>query len=544
LDFNVRQKRIPWFLLCLLFLNRKARLTLNAVKRFVIVVMGGLCFSQLSAQELVTSNTCAQCHSSDGHVLMMSGEDVSPIQGWKASVMAFASQDPYWLAKMAAEVADRPSMKGEIEAECLTCHAPVATAKALNEGQKYTREKLEQDALGLDGVSCLSCHRIAPDGLGTKAGMSGHFQWAKDEAVYGPYQNPLQRPMWMHTGFVPQYGAHIESASLCASCHNLYTPVLDDDNQVVGQFAEQTVFSEWAASDYAEVGETCQSCHMPGLANNSRIALMPPFAPVRKTVWNHRIVGGNTFLLSLLKYKRDAFQVSREEFDFERTIEETRTFLETAVEMDLEVNTSGDSVDVVIRLTNLTGHKFPTGYPERRAWLHVWVEDQAGHIVFESGAVDTLGQIAMDQDIMPHFDLITAPDQVQIYEMIPGDLQGRRTRRILRASTKLKDNRLLPSGFHDTMDEFSEDVKVVGKALEDGNFDGGEGGDRVTYRFYHEGHRPLRVYGELLYQPVPPQAIRDLESFEGVDVSQFLHLTRVAKPPMQEVIGSVSATIN
>ncbi|MGA1199906.1 MAG: hypothetical protein ACO36I_25705, partial [Candidatus Latescibacterota bacterium] len=167
----------------------------------------------------------------------------------------------------------------------------------------------------------------------------------------------------------------------------------------------------------------------------------------------------------------------------------------------------------------------------------------AGHIVFESGAVDTLGQITMDREIMPHFDLINASNQVQIYEMIPGDLQGRRTRRILRASTKLKDNRLLPSGFHDTMDEFGEDIKVVGAPLEDDNFDGGEGADRVTYRFYRKGQGALRVYCELLYQPVPPQAIQDLEGFEGVDVSQFLHLTRVSKPPMQETIGSISKII-
>lgn len=514
-----------------------------ANKGFVIALVIGLGSIQVFAQELVTSNACAQCHSSDGNVMMVSGEDVSPIQGWKASVMAFASQDPYWRAKMAAEVADRPSMKGAIEAECLTCHAPVAVAKSMAEGQKYSREKLENDALGLDGVSCLSCHRIAPEGLGTKAGMSGHFQWAKDEAVYGPYQNPLQRPMWMHTGFIHQYGAHIERASLCASCHNLYTPVLDDDNQTVGQFAEQTIFSEWAASDYAEVGETCQSCHMPGLANNSRVALMPPFAPVRNEVWNHRIVGGNTFLLSLLKYKRDAFQVSQAEFDFERTIEETRSFLETAVELDMDVKVAEDSASVVVHLTNLTGHKFPTGYPERRAWLHVRVEGASGDILFESGAVDSSGQIVMDREIMPHYDLITAQDQVQIYEMIPGDLKGKRTRRILRASSKLKDNRLLPSGFHVPDSDLGEDVRVVGGALTDPNFDGEDGADRVTYRFPYNGHKTLQVFCELLYQPVPPQAIRDLESFEGEDVSQFLHLVKVANPPMQEVVARVSRRI-
>lgn len=501
-------------------------------------------FAQLSAQELVTSNTCAQCHSSDGQILTVGGEDVSPVGGWMASVMAFASQDPYWRAKMAAEVADRPNMKAEIEAECLTCHAPVATAAAQERGTTYSREKLENDALGLDGVTCLACHRIAPENLGTKAGMSGDFDWVKDETVYGPYKNPLQRPMWMHTGFVPKFGAHIESSELCASCHNLYTPILDDTNKVVGEFPEQTVFSEWLASDYAEAGETCQQCHMPGVSNASRIALMPPFAPIRNTIWNHRIVGGNTFLLSLLKYKREVFGVAREEFDFEKTIADTRAFLASAVEMGIEAHVNGDSVNVSVALTNLTGHKFPTGYPERRAWLHVWVENEAGEVVFESGAVDTLGQIAGEKSVMPHLDLITSHEQVQIYEMIPVDIQGQRTHRLLRMHSKIKDNRLLPSGFRDRGSGFFKDVRVVGAAIDDVNFDRETGRDQVMYRFAKPSTGSVQVFCELIYQSVPPMAIEDLRQFGGKDVLQFLQMVANADLPLYEVIARKSIAIN
>ena len=61
---------------------------MSAIKGCIFALVLVLNSSQTFAQELVASNTCAQCHSSDGNVMMVSGEDVSPFGGWKASVMA------------------------------------------------------------------------------------------------------------------------------------------------------------------------------------------------------------------------------------------------------------------------------------------------------------------------------------------------------------------------------------------------------------------------------------------------------------------------
>src|SRR6185503_9011059 len=83
------------------------------------------------------------------------------------------------------------------------------------------------------------------------------------------------------------------------------------------------------------------------------------------------------------------------------------------------------SFDVDVR--NLSGHKFPTGYPSRRAWLHVTVLDARGAKVFESGAIDETGAIqGNDNDgdptrFEPHYERVTRPDQVQIYEPVLGD---------------------------------------------------------------------------------------------------------------------------
>ena len=47
----------------------------------------------------------------------------------------------------------------------------------------------------------------------------------------------------------------------------------------------------------------------------------------------------------------------------------------------------------------------------------------------------------------PHYDLITSPDQVQVYEAIMGNNLNEVTYTLLRGADYLKDNRLLPQGF-------------------------------------------------------------------------------------------------
>jgi hypothetical protein len=48
-----------------------------------------------------------------------------------------------------------------------------------------------------------------------------------------------------------------------------------------------------------------------------------------------------------------------------------------------------DTLTVQVRVTNLAGHKLPTGYPEgRRMWIHLEATDALGAVFFESGAYE------------------------------------------------------------------------------------------------------------------------------------------------------------
>src|SRR5262249_16749454 len=147
------------------------------------------------------------------------------------------------------------------------------------------------------------------------------------------------------------------------------------------------------------------------------------------------------------------------------------------------VHVSAGKLMAEVFVENLTGHKLPTAFPSRRAWIHFAVRDQNGNAVFESGALKPDGSIqgnSNDADpshFEPHFREITSSDQVEIYEPILKDGEGHVTTGLAAAIGYLKDNRLLPAGFEkQTADK---DIAVVGDAADDRNFSAG--GDLVRY---------------------------------------------------------------
>jgi hypothetical protein len=187
---------------------------------------------------------------------------------------------------------------------------------------------------------------------------------------------------------------------------------------------------------------------------------------------------------------------------------------------------AGATLNVDVDVRNLTGHKFPTGYPSRRTWLHVTVKNAQGRTVFESGAINEAGAIqGNDADAdptkyEPHYDRITSPDQVQIWEPILGDRANVPTTGLLTATQYLKDNRLLPRGF----DKATADplIGVYGAAAQDSNFAGE--GDRVRYVIdVPSGGGPFLVEAELLYQPIGYRWAHNLEKYDAPEPRRFVN---------------------
>jgi len=199
--------------------------------------------------------------------------------------------------------------------------------------------------------------------------------------------------------------------------------------------------------------------------------------------------------------------------------------------------------DVVV--ANLTGHKFPTGYPSRRAWLHVVVTDSHGTRVFESGAVRGDGSIegndadADPQTFEPHYDTITRGDQVQIYEPVLGDRHAVPTTGLLTATQYLKDNRLLPRGFDkSTADAW---IAVWGDARSDKNFTAA--GDRVHYDVQTPDGGAITVEAELRYQSIGYRWAHNLHGYDAPEPRRFAGYYETTVPGSSVIVARAELRI-
>jgi len=463
-----------------------------------------------------TSDQCQACHNG---LATPRGADVSIGIAWRASMMANAARDPYWQAGVRREITQHPSAAAAIEHECSACHMPMMRYEAkaagtlggvfahLPIGAGGTRE----NAIAADGVSCTACHQATPEKFGTRESFNAGFVVAApsasgDRAAYGPFDvTPgLASVMRSASRFVPKQGAHMQSSELCATCHTLITHSLGPDGKVVGELPEQVPYLEWRHSRYA-AEKSCQDCHMKTVPDAMPIASI--LGEPRQGFRQHDFRGSNFFMPRLLNKYRHELGVTAlpQELDAAALVAEEFLRDEAATLSVEAIRVEGSRVMADITVENRGGHKLPTAYPSRRAWLHIAVKDAGGKTVFESGRLEADGRIkGNDNDadgarFEAHHDEIASPDDVQIYEPILGDPAGAVTTGLIAAVQYLKDNRVLPHGFDKTT--ASRDIAVAGEAASDANFTGGS--DRVRLNApLGSAAGPFTVEVELLYQPI------------------------------------------
>lgn len=406
-------------------------------------------------------------------------------------MMANATRDPLFWAAVDVANKDYPGA-GEF---CLRCHTSSAWygGRVVKTGLGTTND-VAKGASGclLDGtpdatdsfndysgVGCHFCHRLMETGPNAEPHLVGNANvWLDDEECNGNQGEPCRRGPYTYSGgFQPphvwkQSAYHMDS-KICGSCHDVSTPdtsagplktlKLADGTDTTMPFPIERTYSEWKNSAMsAPGGQTCQSCHMPDSYDANATACA---GGINRTgnLPVHTFVGGNTWVPPIIKGEYSDTSaiagssggIGREDA-FDRTVELALLMLYSAANVEPSVvsyvpATSGAAgqLSTRVKVTNLSGHKLPSGYAEgRRMWLNLQVRDVNGALVFESGAYD------------PATAVLTVDSQTRVYEALQGiwnrngtgncdveDAGGRKIFHFVLNDCVAKDNRIPPLGF-------------------------------------------------------------------------------------------------
>ncbi len=445
--------------------------------------------------------SCSGCH---GNGSSAADDRLLPFSSFAGTMMANAARDPLFWAALDVANSDVPGI-GDF---CLRCHAPDAwlrgkVVKDANGGSlpgfngcglSGDHQSADLDSNDFSGIGCHMCHRTmptSPDGQPTRRIENANI-WTDDSETCpngsgigpcrrGPYNYPA--PGVSAPPHPWQYAPEFQGSELCGSCHNVTSPllgetdatalkklILNDGTVTPIPFPVERTFSEWKQSDFGarifsdgfardepsatalrRFGETCQSCHMRSSADPAARACVAN-SPGSRTgnLPVHEMVGANTWVPALIRDLYGAVLGRTEAYN--RTIALANEMLtERSATLAIALDPIGAGAQTLVarvRVTNLAGHKLPTGYAEgRRMWLNVQARDANNTLIFESGAYD------------PGTGVLSRDAQARVYEVKHGewnaaagecettDAQGREQFHFVLNDCIRKDNRIPPLGF-------------------------------------------------------------------------------------------------
>lgn len=462
---------------------------------FVVAVCVGIVFAQTQVQttlddfflagsqpgqsgQLETPQRCDNCHG--GY-----DQDVEPSFNWSGSMMAQAARDPFFYACMTIANQDA-AFAGDL---CIRCHSPAGWL----EGRSIPTDGSALNNNDREGVQCDFCHKLVDPRVATSATnpyvldgdyMSGTYPrdvayfgtmtdipgWNangmyvvdSDNGKRGPFTDAVGRHQQWYSPF------HSESA-ICGTCHDVSNPAFSRTTGVdpygnpvyalntVGAraptmnprqlFPVERTYSEWTQSDYAtgETKVTCQDCHMRDVTGRGA---NKKNAPLRTDLPLHDMTGGNTWVPDILA---TFFPGEVDQQALAAGKQRAAAMLESAADLTAEI--IGE--DLHVKITNLTGHKLPSGYPEgRRIWLNVVFFDASDAVISEINGYDfttaefsTAATNTVDSDLI--FETKLAMDEaVQAATGLSNSPKDGASFHFAVNNVIIKDNRIPPMGFN------------------------------------------------------------------------------------------------
>lgn len=441
------------------------------------------------------ASICKQCHYSAAP-----SRPVTISSDWSGSMMAHSARDPLFYAAMA--VANKyASIAGNNAGEfCIRCHSP--TGWLAGRSEDISGQSLR--GTDFDGVQCEYCHRVV-DPLAPDTTVA---PFIFDVPGYGNAMHVVQRTSEPKRGpfdstsapHLTRYDPFQSRSELCAVCHEVSNPFLTKGQDRIflspHEYAPiERTYSEWLMSWYATQGDsgTCQSCHMESSEGYMCVYIS---SQKRPNIAKHDLTGGNTFIPTILP----DFWPGLDTVALAQGVVRARAALGRAAELSLVSVRDADTVIATVRVTNLTGHKLPTGYPDgRRIWVELVGTDALGDTLFRSGAYDPDSARLLEDPQIKVYEAVfgLSDSSAAVYGLTPGpSFHFALNDRIE------KDNRIPPRGF--TNAGFASRLaSPVGVAYADG-----QSWDETRYRM---PSGVAHVSASLFYQTISREYIEFLE---------------------------------
>ncbi|MFO0617075.1 MAG: multiheme c-type cytochrome [Polyangiaceae bacterium] len=472
------------------------------------------------------ADTCNNCHGKG----VMGDKSFLPADTWAGTMMANASRDPVFFAALTVANQDQAG----VGSYCLHCHSPIGFVR----GHATPAGGSAFDAIDKQGVGCETCHRAVTSNVTPDPYVISDAQLFYDgvDAKHGPYVSCDAPNAPADCAQSPAHEVvnepNLASSTFCGQCHQVTNPgrKMKDAAGVdtAFEFPLDTTYDEWKQSSFAAgaSAQSCQDCHMVRKTGDYPVTSIFG-SPLRHDPRTHAFVGGNHWGIQAVMNANpdrvamfgDAFQLAQD-----KTLETLGKSVAVTLTGAPASGKAGDKFDVKVKVENLTGHKFPTGYAEtRRAWIAIVLTGGGASDDFLFGGYDAgTGEILGAAD-------------THVYRAVHGKWNGTAgvpESHLVQHDMVLEDTRIPPLGFTAT-----ETTKIIGAIpYTDGagkivNFDEKTFSVTLPAGFAGAANLSARVY----YQSMTKEYVDFLESenttdTKGHDLATIYDATDQAPP--------------
>jgi hypothetical protein len=285
-----------------------------------------------------------------------------------------------------------------------------------------------------DGDFCGTCHTVSNSAVGDLAWNHGSMEIMLEPGTFsgiplGPAEDKaaFNNPPYAY-GIVERTSAEWNSSNWPTTLVNDF-PTIPAELQHLGGAPDIAYHRAWDARQDANFEDgapryyTCQTCHMYA---RTGVGCDKNNMPIRTDLAQHDQTGAGHWVADAIIYMDDkgtlVFGGGLDQDKRDAMIEaKQRAVNQLTRAGSLDATQVGS--DLRVTVTNLTGHKLITGYPEgHRMWLNIVWRDGGGAIVHEDGAYGPLPRAAvLDLDGVAHQPVsILDLEETVVFEAEPG----------------------------------------------------------------------------------------------------------------------------